>query len=316
MNKFISFIGVLLPLGISVSAQAACDRYPSVQHGVSFPATITVPENLPVGRLITSQVFNGPYPTFFMNCPTNTQTVLTGRFTTATSAPGGLIYHTNVPGIGMRVIATLTSGPNLSMKLRSENLISAAGRLHWGATRLVAEFYKMGPVTTGTLPGGDLHYNNWNGGRGFHRVMLNNAIRFVNPTATCDLATGDVNRTITLPAIQASALRDVVYAGAQSFDLTATCSNAANVTFRFSGSSASGNNLLFANTGSAGGVALWMYSRSTGGSQTISPGANNTRTVAVSGNRAVLPLGAAYHKNGTVSQGTLVSTATVNITYN
>lgn len=38
--------------------------------------------------------------------------------------------------------------------------------------------------------------------------------------------------------------------------------------------------------------------------------------VMVSSNRAVLPLGAAYFKTGTVSQGTLASTATVNITYN
>lgn len=315
MKHSITFIWVLLPIGISVSAQAACDRYPSVQHGVSFPDTITVPENLPVGRLITSQVFNGPYPTFYMNCPTNTPTVLTGRFTTSTSASGGLIYHTNVPGIGMRVIATLTSGPNLSMKLKSENLTSAAGRLHWGATRLVAEFYKMGPVTTGTLPGGDLHYNNWNGGRGFHRVMLNNAIRFVNPTATCDLAAGDLNRTITLPTIKVSALRDAVYAGTHNFDLTANCTNATNVTFRFTGTPAPGNTALFANTGSASGVGLWLSSR--GPTATIAPTApNNTRTVTVSGNRAILPLSAAYHRNGTVSQGTLVSTATVNITYN
>ena len=111
-------------------------------------------------------------------------------------------------------------------------------------------------------------------------------------------------------------LKDVDYAGIRGFDLTANCSNATNVTFRFSGPPATGNNLLFANSGTANGVALWMGSNLNGVRQTISPNANNVRTVPVSGNRAVLPMFAAYHKNGTVGAGTLVTTATVNITYN
>ena len=106
----------------------------------------------------------------------------------------------------------------------------------------------------------------------------------------------------------------MVYAGVQNFDLTANCSNAANVTFRITGTPAVGNPLLFANTGTARGVSLWMYSRINGAPQTISN--NDTRAVAVSSNRAVLPLSVAYHKNGTVSSGTLISSTTVNITYN
>lgn len=125
---------------------------------------------------------------------------------------------------------------------------------------------------------------------------------------------GDANRTITLPTIQARALNNADSAGALNFDLSANCSNATSVTFRFTGTPASGNNQLFANTGSAQGVALWLYSRTSGTTQTIAH--NGSRTVAVSGNRAVLPLGAAYHRNGTVRQGTLASTTTVNITYN
>lgn len=44
------------------------------------------------------------------------------------------------------------------------------------------------------------------------------------------------------------------------------------------------------------------------------PAGDVDRTVTVPGNRTVLPLGAAYHKSGTVGPGTLISTATVNIT--
>jgi len=314
MKHSIAFISTLLSLGLPVAAQAACDRYPNTQHSVSFPSTITVPESLGVGQLITSQTFAGPYPTFYMNCHSPTPTFLTGRFATAISAPGGLIYHTNVPGVGMRVMVTLTSGAPYSAKLRTESLVSAPGRILWGATRLVAEFYKLGPVTTGTLPAGEIQHNNWDGGRGHYRMVLNTSIRFVNPASTCDLATGDVNRTITLPTVRVADFNSSVTTGARDFELTAHCSSASDVTFRFSGTPAPGNPSLFANTGSANGVALWLYSRVGGVPQTISQ--NGTRTVAVAGNRAVLPLGAAYHRNGTVSQGTLASVTTVNITYN
>lgn len=316
MKHSIKFISTLLSLGLPVAVQAACDRYPNTQHSVSFPSTIVVPESLGVGQRITSQTFAGPYPTFYMYCHSPTPTFLTGRFTSAVSAQGGLIYHTNVPGIGMRVMVTLTSGAPYSAKLRTESLVSAPGRILWGATRLVAEFYKLGPVTTGTLPSGEIQHNNWDGGRGHYRMILNTSIRFVNPASTCDLDAGDVNRTITFAPIRTSDLKDSDIAGQLHFALTAHCTNATNVTFRFSGAPAPGNSLFFANTGTAPGVALWMASIINGQQQTISPNANNVRTVVVAGNRAILPLRAAYHKNGTVGAGTLVSTATVNITYN
>src|SRR5450830_208818 len=75
---------------------------------------------------------------------------------------------------------------------------------------------------------------------------------------------------------------------------------------------------LFANTGSAGGVGLWLYSRINGVAQTITAnGTDSSRTVETSSNKAVLPLTAAYHKTGAaVTQGTLASAVTVSITYN
>lgn len=45
--------------------------------------------------------------------------------------------------------------------------------------------------------------------------------------------------------------------------------------------------------------------------------AQRSRTVTTSGNKAVLPLSAAYYKTGAaVTQGTLASAVTVSITYN
>lgn len=129
MKLSVKCLLILMCLGLPVAAQAACNRYPNSQNSVSFPSTITVPESLGVGQLITSQTFAGPYPTFYMYCHSPTPTFLTGRFSTAVSAPGGLIYHTNVPGIGMRVMVTLTSGAPYSAKLRTESLVSAPGNI-------------------------------------------------------------------------------------------------------------------------------------------------------------------------------------------
>ena len=100
--------------------------------------------------------------------------------------------------------------------------------------------------------------------------------------------------------------------------MTANCSDATHVTFRFAGTPAPGHHALFANTGSAGGIGLWLYSRINGGPQTITAnGTDSSRTVETSSNKAVLPLTAAYHKTGAaVTQGTLASAVTVSITYN
>ncbi|WP_338522125.1 fimbrial protein [Pseudomonas batumici] len=151
--------------------------------------------------------------------------------------------------------------------------------------------------------------NNWDG-RPIHTVVLNNSVSFVAPTATCDLAASDVDRTIRLDPVRISNFTGIS-TGLKYFDLTATCSNASSVTFRFTGTPASGNSALFANTDTAGGVALWLHTPG----QTVSH--NSTRTVPVSANRAVLRLGAEYHKTtGPLTKGKLASTVTVNITYN
>ncbi|TFY89818.1 fimbrial protein [Pseudomonas kairouanensis] len=314
MKRSIKLISTLLVLSLPIAAQAACDRYPNAVNNVSFPATISVADSLPVGALITSRPFGGNFPIVIMNCSGTTWNTSIGRYTSHISLPGiNGVYITNVPGIGMRVSGHFQGGAKHVFSLQSSNTPLAPGAHIHNVVDMQAEFYKIGPVQSGTIPAGNLWDNKYSGNN-VQRILLNNSVNFVNPATTCDLAAGDVNRTITLPDVQVSAFNSDVYSGVRDFDLTANCAKASNVTFRISGTPAPGNALLFANTGSAGGVALWMYSRINGVPATISNG--GTRTLVVSGNRAVLPLSAAYHKNGTVSQGTLVSTATVNITYN
>ncbi|MBH3367430.1 type 1 fimbrial protein [Pseudomonas carnis] len=320
MKRPIPLVLTLLILSLPIAAQAACDRYPNSEFGLSLPHTITVPASLPVGSLITRQAFNGSAPGFNLHCPSRTQRLITGRFTDSAWVPGQGVtaYHTNVPGIGIRVLVRNHSGLIYPHQLHTS---APFGLYPWekafSNTSAEALFFKTGPVTSDTLPSGRLVEDLWDGGKGHFRLVLNAPVRFVEPAATCDLAAGDVNRTITLDPVQVSAFNSEPFAGAHTFELSANCNDAANVTFRFTGAPSSENNLLFANTGTAGGVALWLYSRINGTNRTIpANGSDNERTLVVTGNRAVLPLGAAYHKSGTVGQGTLISTATVNITYN
>ncbi|NWE91878.1 fimbrial protein [Pseudomonas reactans] len=312
MKHCIKLVSILATLGLPIAAEATCDRYSNATLTLNLPTTISVPNSLPVGSIITQQAFSGTSPAFIANCWGYTPRTITGRYPKKHYA-GTLIYPTEVPGIGITVAMNWADGGPAKFGLFSHKENMPRGPIPT-FTSAQATFYKIGPVNDGTVLAGELWRDNWGSPSDNFRLVFGNSIRFVQPPATCELAAGDASRTITLPTIQASALKDVVYAGAQDFELTAQCSDAANVTFRFTGTPAPGNPLLFDNTGTAGGVDLWLYSRLNGVPQTIS--ANDERTVAVSGDRAVLPLSAAYHKNGTVSQGSLASTATVNITYN
>lgn len=137
-------------------------------------------------------------------------------------------------------------------------------------------------------------------------------------SGTCNLAAGDVSRTITLPTVKVSDFDNSVYVGETPFQVTAECeSDIRNVTFLFTGTADSGNGMLFANTGNATGLGVWLRA---GPSATTIP-ANGTelersRTVATTASRAVLDASAAYHKNdAAVGRGTLVSAATLSITY-
>ncbi|TFY94435.1 type 1 fimbrial protein [Pseudomonas nabeulensis] len=135
---------------------------------------------------------------------------------------------------------------------------------------------------------------------------------------TCNLAAGDVNRTITLPTVKVSNFDAANEVGIQPFDLTADCeSDIRTVSFLFTGTPATGNGALFANTGTATGTALSLSHRNVAYIPANGSPAERTRHIATSGQKAVLPMTASYYKNGTsVKSGTLVSVVTVAISYN
>lgn len=137
---------------------------------------------------------------------------------------------------------------------------------------------------------------------------------------TCNLAGGDVNRTVTLPTIKISDFDATPSAGTFDFEITAECeSDISHVIFLFAGTPSAGNPALFANTGTSEGTGLWLAHRASPVYPIPANGtpAQRSRTVATSKGQAVLPLTAAYHKTGEkLSHGTLASAVTVSITYN
>lgn len=311
MKRALQLISTVLILGSPIAAQAACDRYQNDTFTLTLPSTIVVPDSLPVESEIVVREFTGTAPSFTMNCGHALLTI-TGRYRARSHAK---YYETEVPGVGVHMRIRHSGAFYPFFGMHSQQRTFSGPLTSFMAAEL--RFYKAGPVTDGTVPAGDIWVQRLDNRPESFTLRLGNAVRFVRPAATCDLAAGDANRTISLDPVQVGAFEHSTTVGAREFELSAQCTNASNVTFSFSGTPAPGNDRLFANTGTAGGVALWLYSRLDGGVQNIlANGTENSRTVPVSGNRAVLPLGAAYHLNGTVSQGTLASTATVTITYN
>lgn len=314
MKHLIKIPSLVLALGLPIAAQATCNRYQNDTFSLNLPATVTVPQSLPVGGVILRQAFSGSAPDEFADCTVAHATWITGRYSPGIDPATGS-YPTEAPGVGLRITMKWAGGGQAAFSLVSQGPVNMHGKIP-NFTSAEATFYKIGPVTDGTVPSGNFWVRRWLGVSERFSLRLSSPVRFVRPAATCDLAAGDVNRTIALDPIKVSDLKNANEAGVRNFELTAICTNASRVVFRFSGAPAPGNGLLFANTGNADGVALRLASHLSGVQETISPNANNTRTVGVSGNRAILPLSAAYHKNGTVGQGTLVSSATVSITYN
>lgn len=135
---------------------------------------------------------------------------------------------------------------------------------------------------------------------------------------TCNLAAGDVNRTITLPPVKVSDFDSSAQAGTTNFDITANCeSDIKNVFFLFTGTPSAGNGELFANTGTSGGTALSLSHRNVAYIPANGTVDQRTRQLTVSNSKAVLPMNASYRKTGeAITKGSLASAVTVSITYN
>lgn len=137
---------------------------------------------------------------------------------------------------------------------------------------------------------------------------------------TCSLSTADQNRTVTLPTMS---VKDMPASGkaAESttpFDLTVEDCPAGitSAIFTFAGTPDPTDGLRFRSTGTAPGVAIELESADD--ERTIGAnGTDNARTVAISGDQAVLRLAASYwHLPGVaLKSGSVRAVATVEVTY-
>ncbi|MGL4602840.1 MAG: fimbrial protein [Iodobacter sp.] len=150
----------------------------------------------------------------------------------------------------------------------------------------------------------------------FFKVNINGSINII--PKTCELRVGDINRTLTLPTVAAGSLPDIgSKAGRSNFELSAgNCSaGLKNAKFTFYGTPDNNNNTLFANSGTAKGVAIHLGTRID--NKTIAAnGVNNDRVADINSGSVELPLFVEYMRTDTVSAGTVLSTVTFNIDYN
>ncbi|WP_224770894.1 fimbrial protein [Pseudomonas sp. FEN] len=312
-------LSVFFMLLLSEAATAACTRiYSSLDVSMG---TVTIEDNVAIGSPLT-QGWSYVTPSATWSCTANSHYApyIQGAGGALSSyVEGGQthsIYPTGLSGIGIAFSAEpgRARGVQQGVEKALSSTISTAARHGYAITY---KLIKTGPLSSGGNISRRQVADTWMISRGSEQfpIYINGTVNVRRPT--CDLAAGDVNRAITLNTVRVSDFNNANSAGARDFELTATCSMASSVTFAFSGTPAPGSSYRFANTGTASGIGLQLYSRIGGVAQTIrADGTDSRRTVAVSGNRAVLPLGASYWKIGTVSKGTLASTATVSITYN
>ena len=340
MNRpYKPLFGAALLLSMSGQAFAACTS--SVYHPGGYSGdigTVTVTDiNASVGSPLTSwrdfpSVTQGTKRvSWYCNSVTDVKFSAQGAAGAVSTYNDGSrsysVYPTGMPGIGIvfrtngdtqvgahNIVTGILS--NTTQRTYSQTNPAASNKTY--AYEINYRLIKTGVIASGGIVPRVIARTWWeptpsNFDPREYNILLGRGT-IIAPVPTCNLAMGDVNRTVPLDPIRLSNFTGT-WLAKKTFDISADCNNASNVTFRFTGTPASGNSAIFASTGTARGVGLWLYSRIGGVEATLSH--NGSRTVAVSGTRAVLPLGAAYHKTtGTVTKGSLASTVTVNITYN
>jgi type 1 fimbria pilin len=132
---------------------------------------------------------------------------------------------------------------------------------------------------------------------------------------TCQWAVGDDNRTVVFDPIDASVLNAQGSGNFQTFSLTLqNCApGMTSATFVFGGTPDTNDALRFLNAGSAQGTAVELESAD--GSNIGANGTNNSRTIPVVDNGAVIALRAGYWRVGPVAAGSVQSVTTVSVTY-
>ncbi|MFL1501597.1 fimbrial protein [Pseudomonas sp. S191] len=311
------------PTVVAVSTQTINIAAPSVNGPISAGSAIT---NLSSGSY---------YNPVFSGCPPNTwaKSWVRSENTSVSKWNGYSVYPTGVPGIGYALdIREANFCCDTPTKLTADKgsvgqVINYAGfpgqmgfvvRVAFVATAKVNPgAYNIPTQYLAITRSRDSKSGSIDGSPGATSVIYLSGLKISVKGATCELAAGDTNRVVKLDTVKPDSFVNKT-AGRIAFELTANCPSASNVTFKFTGTPSPTDAWRFKNTGTSSGVGLWLFDR-VGADKTITAdSSSNTRTVAVSGGKAVLPVGAAYFiTSGTsATTGTLATVVTVNITYN
>jgi major type 1 subunit fimbrin (pilin) len=296
--------------------------------------TVQVPADLPVGGVIGVYYGSPADTTTMMNPACNIGHLMAGatyfRWDYYKRAPPYDILNTNVPGIGIAIfVDILLNGSRLYLPIDARLLGSPYEYgIPYNGTMGIILIRTAVEVGSGTLDpqmGAQIRFQGNQGGAGDPDYQMQ--LLYVGggtiippgpPVGTCSMATGDVNRVITLPDVSVSAFTGVTSsAGATPFTITATnCENVNTVTFTFSGTSDPNDSYRWKSTGTAQGLGVQLATASD--SATIrANGTNNTRVVPVSNKQAALGLVASYWQTSAkVSAGTVSAIATVILNYN
>lgn len=134
---------------------------------------------------------------------------------------------------------------------------------------------------------------------------------------TCEWVVGDDDKKVLLYPIDVSAFPAAGGVGFETFTLgLRNCTpSLTSATFVFSGTSDPDDRVRFANSGTAGGVAVEL--QASDNSTIAADGSDSSRTVPVTAGSAVIQLRAGYWRVGTrpLTGGSVSSVALVSVTY-
>lgn len=330
-SKRLLALSLLTLAGVTASstALAACSRRMSDIYLSSRTLTLTSPNSVPIGSLIPTKESLPTFTNqtvFFCNGERVKETII--PYLTKVDTYGSYaVFASGVPGVGLifdisdpnypframsgaweQVMAELPTIADVGSKVRMR-LVRIAGTIPSGQSTITQRL-----VTTVRLDVlADIPANR-------NSIWLSPwTLNVTSPT--CNLAVGDVDRKITLQPAKADDFTGQPTVGRQEFELTADCNADTSVaTFAFTGTPYPGDGAYFANTGTAKGIGVSLFSRIGGTDQAIrADGTSNTRSINIAAGKAVVPLGVSYrHVNPAeaIVQGDVSAVVSVDLTYN
>ncbi|WP_165494124.1 fimbrial protein [Aquitalea sp. USM4] len=284
---------------------------------------------IPLNGKIGSELISAATDIF--KCTDTGGTSVTGRdignqTTTAISIDGRTIFSTSAPGIGYALAIEPTNFCSNTLQWVPFLTCKTTTKAFNFNAKVRIQFYKTGPIkSASSISINTKNFIIWENRSGVNDVITTMAINF-NPfnltVNTCSLLSGSITN-INLPQIARSSLPNTnSIAGSTPFRLTITCPSNINLNITFTDNNNIGqttNILTPATTSTAKGVGIQLQYNGkiiSFGPDLAEPGTTNQ--IVLNSNLAGVqsfPFSASYIRTGTVTPGSLSSTATFTLSY-